>query len=95
SKRCSVCGAVSSDLKLADRVFTCSCGHRADRDLNAAVNLAHWAQNNHASTDPRTPKHGGRATNARRRDGTDQHPTCAGETSPTDAGTEARAAPAV
>jgi hypothetical protein len=42
---------------------------------------------------PRTPKHGGRATKARRRDGADQHPTCAGETSPDDAGTHVHTAP--
>jgi putative transposase len=79
----------------ADRVFTCSCGYSADRDTNAAVNLARWAQKHHDSTpDPRTPKKGGRATNARRRDGADQHPTCAGEGSPVDAGTDVHTAPA-
>jgi putative transposase len=46
------------------------------------------------SPDPRTPKQGGRATNARRRDGADQHPMCAGETSPDDAGTDVQTAPA-
>ena len=67
----------------------------ADRDLNAAINLARWGQNHHKdSPDPRTPKQRGRATNARRRDGTDQHPTCAGETSPNDAGTDVHTAPA-
>ncbi len=96
SKRCSRCGTVRGDLTLADRVFTCSCGYSADRDLNAAVNLAHWGQQHHNDPplDPRTPKQRGRATNARRRDGTDQHPTCAGETSPTDAGTDVHTAPA-
>jgi putative transposase len=95
SKLCPQCGAIHSDLTLADRVFTCGCGHWADRDSNAAVNLARWGQ---AHLDPtidlRTPKHGGRATNARRRDGADQHPTCAGETSPDDAGTDVHSAPA-
>ena len=52
-------------------MFTCVCGRSADRDLNAAVNLARWGQEHH--NDPRTPKQQGRATNARRRDGTDQH----------------------
>jgi putative transposase len=95
SKLCSQCGAINRDLTLADRVFTCGCGHSADRDRNAAVNLARWAQAHHSPPlDPRTPKHGGRATNARRRDGADQHPSCAGETSPEDAGTEVRTAPA-
>jgi putative transposase len=45
SKTCSACGAVKAKLRLADRVFTCDdCGHRLDRDLNAAVNLARMAQ---------------------------------------------------
>ena len=81
---------------LAERVFTCACGHVADRDLNAAVNLARWGQTHHQASpsDPRTPKPRGRATNARRRDGTDQHPTRAGETSPNDAGTDVHTAPA-
>jgi putative transposase len=95
SKLCPQCGAIEADLTLADRVFSCACGHSADRDLNAAVNLARWGQaHQELSLDPRTPKHGGRATNARRRDGADQHPTCAGETSPEDAGTDVQTAPA-
>jgi putative transposase len=97
SKRCAACGAINGDLRLADRVFTCGCGHCTDRDLNAAVNLARWGQTQHDDLhlEPRTPKRRGRAKNARRRDGADQHPTCAGETSPNDAGTEVRTAPAV
>jgi putative transposase len=89
SKLCPQCDVVHDDLTLADRLFTCVCGHSMDRDRNAAVNLARWGQTHHQlSTDPRTPKQRGRDTNARRRDGPDQHPTCAGETSPDDAGTD-------
>jgi hypothetical protein len=78
-----------------DRVFTCACGHCMDRDRNAAMNLARWGHDHHnASPDLRTPKQRGRATNARRRDGADQHPTCAGETSPKDGGTDVHTAPA-
>jgi putative transposase len=95
SKLCSACGAIRGDLTLADRAFTCGCGHSVDRDTNAAVNLARWGQTHHEHhLDPRTPKHGGRAKNARRRDGADQHPTRAGETSPDDAGTDVHTAPA-
>lgn len=95
SRLCPVCGAVRGDLPLNDRVFTCGCGRSADRDTNAAVNLARWGQSQHnASPDPRTPKQRGRATNARRRDGADQHPSCAGETSPVEAGTDVHTAPA-
>jgi putative transposase len=46
SKMCSACGAVRAKLSLAERVFTCdngACGHVQDRDLNAALNLAHMA----------------------------------------------------
>ncbi|HWT47570.1 MAG TPA: transposase, partial [Mycobacterium sp.] len=93
SKLCPLCGAVRGDLTLADRVFTCDCGNSADRDTNAASNLARWAtrQDPHSSPDPQA---GGRATNARRRDGADQHPRCAGETSPKDAGTNVHTATA-
>jgi putative transposase len=95
SRLCSACGAVRGELTLADRVFICDCGHSADRDTNAATNLASWGQTHHrALPDPRTPKHGGRATNARRRDGADRHPTCVGETNPEDAGTDVHTAPA-
>jgi putative transposase len=95
SRLCRACGAIRSDLTLADRVFTCECGHSADRDTNAAANLAGWGQTQHAtSPEPRTPKLRGRATNARRRDGADQHPSRAGETSPKDAGTDVHTAPA-
>jgi putative transposase len=27
TKLCSACGAIRGDLTLADRVFTCECGH--------------------------------------------------------------------
>jgi putative transposase len=95
SKLCPACGAINGDLTLADRVFTCGCGHCADRDANAAVNLAHWGQRHHdLHPEPRTPKQRGRAKNARRRDGADQHPSCAGETSPDDAGTDVHTTPA-
>jgi putative transposase len=95
SRLCPACGAIRDDMTLADRVFTCGCGHSADRDTNAAVNLARWGQTHHnASPDPRTPKQRGRTTNARRRDGAGQHPSCAGVTSPDDAGTDVHAAPA-
>ena len=54
SKLCPACGAIRGDLTLADRVFTCGCGHSADRDANAAVNLARWGQAHHDAS-PRTP----------------------------------------
>jgi putative transposase len=96
SRLCLACGVINTDLTLADRVFTCGCGHSADRDTNAAVNLARWGQIHHDDLhlEPRTPKQRGRANNARRRDGADLHPSCAGVTSPDDAGTDVHTAPA-
>ncbi|MFD2796666.1 RNA-guided endonuclease InsQ/TnpB family protein [Promicromonospora vindobonensis] len=45
SKTCSSCGQITSDLTLSDRMYTCGrCGHVMDRDLNAAANLAAWAE---------------------------------------------------
>lgn len=41
SKLCSCCGVIKPDLKLSDRVYTCSsCGTELDRDFNASQNLA-------------------------------------------------------
>lgn len=39
SKMCRFCGCVNSDLKLSDRVWTCSCGKTLNRDENAAINI--------------------------------------------------------
>jgi putative transposase len=47
SRLCPQCGIIHNDLTLADRVFSCGCGHSADRDTNAATNLARWAQTHH------------------------------------------------
>jgi putative transposase len=94
TRLCPECGVIDSAMTLADRVFTCGCGHWADRDTNAAVNLARWGDTHHddlhRSPDPQA---GGRTTNARRRDGAGQHPRV-GETSSDDAGTDVHTAPA-
>lgn len=39
SKLCHNCGNINKDLKLSDREYTCECGYKADRDLNASLNL--------------------------------------------------------
>ncbi|RAO12294.1 putative transposase [Micromonospora noduli] len=45
SKTCSGCGAVKTELTLAERTYTCTaCGLSLDRDLNAALNLAALAR---------------------------------------------------
>ncbi|MCV7317332.1 transposase [Mycolicibacillus parakoreensis] len=90
----STCGDRRTDLTLAERVFTCPQGHTLDGDTNAAVNLARWGQTHHDPPRSPDPQAGGRATNARRPDGSDQHPSRAGETSLVDAGTDVHAAPA-
>jgi putative transposase len=52
SKSCSRCGVVKAKLHLSERTYQCdSCGLTIDRDLNAAVNLARYAQ---GQTDPST-----------------------------------------
>jgi putative transposase len=40
SKTCSLCGNIKKKLKYSFRVYSCeACGHKIDRDLNAARNL--------------------------------------------------------
>jgi putative transposase len=56
SRLCQARGAIRSGLTLSDRVFTCGCGHSADRDCNAAINLARWGEIHHL--DPRPPSNG-------------------------------------
>lgn len=44
TRQCSACRHVGEKLALSVRTFHCSrCGHEADRDINAAVNLARYA----------------------------------------------------
>lgn len=45
SKRCSECGTINNELTLADREWTCKCGTRHDRDLNAAKNIKFFGLN--------------------------------------------------
>ncbi|AHH15381.1 putative transposase [Nocardia nova SH22a] len=53
SKMCSSCRAVKTELRLSNRVFYCdSCGHRADRDRNAAANLAALTNNAPSMSSP-------------------------------------------
>jgi putative transposase len=50
TKTCSRCGWVWEEMGVSDRAFACLvCGLHADRDLNAAVNLAAWAEVEHSS----------------------------------------------
>ncbi len=43
SKLCSTCGNKKETLSLNQRVYSCSCGLKIDRDVNAAINLRNYA----------------------------------------------------
>ena len=44
SKTCSNCGSIKENLTLKDRIYYCEeCGFIIDRDINAAINIAHKA----------------------------------------------------
>ena len=46
SKTCMHCGHIKKDLKLSDRTYVCPvCGHTIDRDLQAAINLRAYGEN--------------------------------------------------
>ncbi|MFC8382718.1 RNA-guided endonuclease InsQ/TnpB family protein [Nocardia sp. NPDC057272] len=89
SRRCSACAAIKPTLTLADRMFLCECGFCADRDHNAAINLAVWPTINQCFSRSLDLRAGGRVTNVRRREGSDRNPLGVGETVPVDAGTDA------
>jgi putative transposase len=88
TKTCSRCGLVKQRMGLAERIFCCdACGLVMDRDRNAAVNLAAWAEQQHARVPDRQA--GGRVINAPGGEGTGHH-SGDGETSPGEGGTRAR-----
>lgn len=69
SKICSTCGQLNTPLTLADRTFRCrdsGCGLIIDRDLNAAINLAAWAEaERRSAVRAPDPEARGRVNNAR------------------------------
>jgi len=70
SKTCSSCGAIDPGLTLGQRTYQCrACGLTLDRDLNAAINLAAWADA-HAARDREAT---GPDTNARGEERSDRH----------------------
>lgn len=90
SKTCSQCGHARTGLGLGERAYECgNCGLAIDRDLNAAANLASWAQKHHAQAPD--PEARGRDTNARRHEGSGPR-TNEDETIVNDAGTRDQAA---
>ena len=53
SKTCSGCGAVKAKLPLSERAYLCTaCGMVADRDQNAALNLAAYGKHQLAGSGP-------------------------------------------
>jgi putative transposase len=92
TRTCSKCGRLGPPMKLGNRVFYChGCGLVADRDCNAAANLAAWAEAaSMAAAQAPDRQAGGRMTNASggeragHRDGD-------GGTGPGEGGTEAHA----
>jgi putative transposase len=46
TKICLKCGTIHNELKLSDRIFTCSCEYSEDRDIHAAKNILWFALNN-------------------------------------------------
>ncbi|MFL6188255.1 MAG: RNA-guided endonuclease InsQ/TnpB family protein, partial [Actinomycetes bacterium] len=89
TKTCWRCGMVKQRMGLAERMFYCDgCGLVADRDRNAAANLAVWAERSHAQAPDR--RVGGRVNNAPGGDGTG-HRSGDGATDPTEGGTKAHA----
>lgn len=85
SKSCSQCGQARAVLRLSERVFQCdACGASLDRDLNAAINLAAWAEAHDARARDRQAD--GPVTNAHREARSGQRPQCVGETGPGEVG---------
>ena len=53
SKLCSCCGHLNKELKLNDREWTCHCGIRHDRDVNAAMNVRNFGLRDQPSASQR------------------------------------------
>ena len=66
TKTCSSCGLLCEEMTLAVRIFHCQhCGLVADRDTNAAANLAAWGEAEQCSaTQAPDPQARGRVTKA-------------------------------
>jgi putative transposase len=92
TRTCSNCGRVGPPMKLSERVFSChGCGLVADRDCNAAANLAAWAEAaSRAAAQAPDRQAGGRMTKAPGGEGAG-HRYRDGGTGPGEGGTEAHA----
>ncbi|MFF2451780.1 RNA-guided endonuclease TnpB family protein [Isoptericola sp. NPDC058082] len=94
TKTCSGCGAIRDMGGVALRTYVCrSCGLMIDRDLNAAINLAVWAELHHGADARARDLHAeGPDTNAHRWERSGRR-IRDGETGPGDVGTDAWALP--
>src|SRR4029453_4520363 len=92
SKTCSRCRRINQHLRLAERSFRCdACGLVADRDCNAAANLAAWAETADTAGAPAPARPaGGRVTNALGGEGAG-HRHGDGQSLPVELGTDAHA----
>ena len=73
SKTCSRCG-VKSELRRGARTFRCAtCGYRADRDANAAMNLKNWFAYEPKRGESVRPSFGAAGINEARASQTDAH----------------------
>jgi putative transposase len=66
TKTCSSCGWLCQEMTLGERIFRCqNCGLTADRDINAAANLAAWGEaEQRSATQAPDPEARGRVTKA-------------------------------
>jgi putative transposase len=66
TKTCSSCGWLCQEMTLGERIFRCqNCGLTADRDTNAAANLAAWGEaERRSATQAPDPEARGRVTKA-------------------------------
>ena len=66
TRRCSACGQVGEKLELSERTFHCNgCGNEADRNTNAAANLARYLAVVRSGTWSRVPAKRAETENAR------------------------------
>lgn len=57
SKTCCKCGKIKQDLKLSERIYTCTnCGNKIDRDLQASLNLFNLIEINGVANAVKSPE---------------------------------------
>ena len=57
SKKCCKCGAIKQQLKLSERIYSCSsCGNTIDRDIQASLNLLNLIEKNGVANAVKSPE---------------------------------------